>query len=207
MEKIMLLSTAFKSDNLAHSNMATILLPFNTDPQLTGAMVGDSVYYIDSTDLTGASGESGGTNSNANNVIHMGTISGFSGSWNILVDTASLSFTMPTSSDYVFFTKNNNHNMASVLGYYAQVKFTNDSSGSSTSFSIVVDTAIPYLGVGAVDLGFTMPTSSDYVFFTKNNNHDMASLLGYYAQVQFENDSTTAAELFSVGMEVAESSK
>ena len=158
MEKIMLLSTAFKSDNLAHSNMATILLPFNTDPQLTGAMVGDSVYYIDSTDLTGASGESGGTNSNANNVIHMGTISGFS-------------------------------------------------SGSSTSFSIVVDTAIPYLGVGAVDLGFTMPTSSDYVFFTKNNNHDMASLLGYYAQVQFENDSTTAAELFSVGMEVAESSK
>ena len=134
--------------------MATILLPFNTDPQLTGAMVGDSVYYIDSTDLTGASGESGGTNSNANNVIHMGTISGFSGSWNILVDTA-----------------------------------------------------VPYLDAAAEDLGFTMPTSSDYIFFTKNNNHNIASVLGYYAQVQFENDSTTAAELFSVGMEVAESSK
>jgi len=121
--------------------MAIIILPFNTDPQLTGAMVGDSVYYIDSTNLTGASGESGGTNSSINNVIHIGTISGFSGSWNIVVDTASLGFTMPTSSDYVFFTKNNNHNMASVLGYYAQVKFTNDSTVAAELFSIGMEVA------------------------------------------------------------------
>ena len=35
----------------------------------------------------------------------------------------------------------------------------------------------------------------------------MSSLIGYYAEVKFTNDSTEEAELFSVGMDVSESSK
>jgi len=133
--------------------MALITLPFNTNPQLTGAMVGDSIYYIDSTNLTGASGESGGTNSSLDNVIFMGIIDSFS-------------------------------------------------NPSTDVFNIVVNNV-----VNSVTYNYTMPTQNDYVFTTKNNEYNMASVLGYYAQVQFINDSTDAAELFSIGMEVAESSK
>jgi hypothetical protein len=35
----------------------------------------------------------------------------------------------------------------------------------------------------------------------------MTSLLGYYADVEFSNNATTKAELFSVGSEAFESSK
>ena len=133
--------------------MALITLPFNTDPQLTGAAVGDSVYYIDSTNLANASAENGGTNSSLDNVIFMGLIEAFV---NI----------------------------------------------SASTWAIVVNNV-----VSDVTYNYTMPTQNDYVFFTKNNEYNMAAVLGYYAQVKFINDSTEAAELFSIGMVVAESSK
>lgn len=109
--------------------MATIQLQFATDPQLTGAAVNDSVYYIDSTV----------SNSTLNDVIYMGTIQAFTGSgpsWQIIVDTASLSFTMPTANDYVFFSKNNEVDMGSLLGYYAEVKLVNDSTEEAELFSL-----------------------------------------------------------------------
>lgn len=133
--------------------MALITLPFNTDPQLTGVSVGDSMYYIDSGDLSGASGESGGTNPSLDNVIFMGLVE-------------------------------------SIVNI------------SPTTWAIVVNNV-----VNDVTYNYEMPTQNDYVFYTKNNEYDMAAVLGYYAQVKFVNDSTSAAELFSIGMEVAESSK
>jgi hypothetical protein len=41
----------------------------------------------------------------------------------------------------------------------------------------------------------------------KDNKANLSSLLGYYAEVKFKNTSTTDAELFSVGMDIFESSK
>ena len=35
----------------------------------------------------------------------------------------------------------------------------------------------------------------------------MSSLLGYYAEVKFKNNSKTEAELFALGSEIVESSK
>ena len=55
--------------------------------------------------------------------------------------------------------------------------------------------------------GGTTPTAGDYIFFTKNNVINTSSLLGYFADIKFENNSTGEIELFSVASEITESSK
>ena len=52
-----------------------------------------------------------------------------------------------------------------------------------------------------------VPKQGDFIMFSKDNKANMSSILGYYAEIEFRNDSYTEAELFSVGTEVFESSK
>ena len=58
-----------------------------------------------------------------------------------------------------------------------------------------------------VNLIDSAPVADDYIMFAKNHAINTSSLLGYFADVQFENNSTGKIELFSVGSEVTESSK
>ena len=51
------------------------------------------------------------------------------------------------------------------------------------------------------------PTSSDYLFFTKDNKANLSSLLGYYARVNIKNNSTEEAELFQISADYFDSSK
>ena len=53
----------------------------------------------------------------------------------------------------------------------------------------------------------TPPNSSDFIFFVKNRIVNKAGLIGYYADVQFKNNSRKKVELFAVGSEIFESSK
>ena len=53
----------------------------------------------------------------------------------------------------------------------------------------------------------TCLTSSSFLLFSKDNNANMASMLGYYAEAKFTNNTNQKAELFSVGSEVTQSSK
>ena len=46
-----------------------------------------------------------------------------------------------------------------------------------------------------------------FIMFNKDTETNRNSLLGYYAEVRFGNDSPDIAELFMVSAEVAESSK
>ena len=46
-----------------------------------------------------------------------------------------------------------------------------------------------------------------YIMFSKDNKANLTSLVGYYAEAKFENDSTEKAELFSVNSEIVPSSK
>ena len=46
-----------------------------------------------------------------------------------------------------------------------------------------------------------------FILFSKDNKVNLSSILGYYAEVKLVNDSTSAAELFSVAMDAFESSK
>ena len=51
------------------------------------------------------------------------------------------------------------------------------------------------------------PTTSNFIMFSKDNAANLSSILGYYADVKFVNESTSQAEIFSIGMEIFESSK
>jgi len=51
------------------------------------------------------------------------------------------------------------------------------------------------------------PTSSDYIFFSKDNKANQSNVLGYYAKVQLKNNSLDEAEIYSVGVDVFDSSK
>ena len=57
-----------------------------------------------------------------------------------------------------------------------------------------------------VDATKYIPIGS-YIMFAKDNKTNMSSILGYYAEVKFNNNSSEEAELFSIGSEVIESSK
>ena len=52
-----------------------------------------------------------------------------------------------------------------------------------------------------------IPTTSHFIFFSKDNIANMSTVLGYYAEVKLKNNSTTEAELFSIGCDIFESSK
>tara|TARA_R110000824_G_scaffold366672_1_gene555353 strand:+ start:132 stop:500 length:369 start_codon:yes stop_codon:yes gene_type:complete len=51
------------------------------------------------------------------------------------------------------------------------------------------------------------PTSDKFIMFSKDNKVNLSSILGYYAEVKFTNNSPDEAELFSVGTEIFGSSK
>ena len=51
------------------------------------------------------------------------------------------------------------------------------------------------------------PTTTDFVFFAKDNTVNSSSLLGYFSSVKFKNNSKKKAELFSVACEISPSSK
>ena len=51
------------------------------------------------------------------------------------------------------------------------------------------------------------PSQGDFISFVKDKKVNTSSLLGYYASINFVNNSTDKIELFSVGSEVTESSK
>tara|TARA_Y100000361_G_scaffold146629_1_gene157264 strand:- start:418 stop:771 length:354 start_codon:yes stop_codon:yes gene_type:complete len=52
----------------------------------------------------------------------------------------------------------------------------------------------------------TIPNGA-FILFSKDNKANMSSALGYYCEVKLKNTSTNYSELFSVGMDIFESSK
>jgi len=53
----------------------------------------------------------------------------------------------------------------------------------------------------------TADRAGDYIFFSKDNIANMSTVVGYFAKVVLKNNSTTEAELFSIGCDYFESSK
>lgn len=51
------------------------------------------------------------------------------------------------------------------------------------------------------------PTTESFILFSKTASVNTSGLKGYYAEMQLKNDSTSYAELFSVGSEIFISSK
>ena len=112
----------------------------------------------------------------------------------------------------------NNVNMSAQVGDIAYYTPTSDVSEFKTSSTIIKmgnilsitydTTAEKYKIVVGVPVGVEYPnTSTDFILFSKSNVVNLSSALGYYSEVKFENNSDGKFELYSVSLEVAESSK
>ena len=86
-----------------------------------------------------------------------------------------------------------------VFGVVTAIYYDGDSSGTIPPNSILVI----YDDVS----GISPPSSADYIMFGKNKPANTPGVKGYYADVNFVNQSTGKIELFSVGSETSESSR
>jgi hypothetical protein len=58
-----------------------------------------------------------------------------------------------------------------------------------------------------IDDSTPLPTTNSFILFEKNRAINEASIIGYYGEFKFINDSIEKAELFSAACELVESSK
>ena len=61
--------------------------------------------------------------------------------------------------------------------------------------------------VGACTIDNDCNNKGDFIFFAKDRSVEEASLVGYYGEFKFVNNSKQEAELFATSCEVSESSK
>jgi len=63
------------------------------------------------------------------------------------------------------------------------------------------------LVINAFNTGGPSPSINDFVFFVKDSKVNMTSLLGYFAKFRIKNNSKDKAEMYSIAVDMAESSK
>jgi len=113
--------------------MAIVTLQFPL-PINVSVDVGDKVYFADPT-------ETGGFNVGAG-LLAFGTIASIQEQGNIAtftVDTGSSVAGFPTINSFILFSKSKQINSASVKGYYANVKFVNNSETKAEMYSTSCD--------------------------------------------------------------------
>ena len=88
-----------------------------------------------------------------------------------------------------------------------QTSTTNDNIFEVGPISSIDNTANTITCNPSIITGGTRPPVGSFILFSKDNSVNMASPVGYYAQVKFKNDSTVKGEMFSAACEVSESSK
>ena len=54
---------------------------------------------------------------------------------------------------------------------------------------------------------FLLPGPNDFIMFAKDTSINLSGLVGYYAEVKINNNSTDKAEMFSIASEITISSK
>jgi hypothetical protein len=94
--------------------------------------------------------------------------------------------------DMIYYISGNNENDVRFLGEITNI----DTVGGTTNIMVIYNSA-----------EVSLPPSGAFIFFAKNKQVNTSSLLGYYASVNFVNNSTKKAELFAIGSEISESSK
>lgn len=107
-----------------------------------------------------------------------------------------------------------NVNVSAQVGDLAYYSMPSTSGGFNTS-SIPVTTVFGFITaitttsitVEYDDVKVIPPLIGYFIFFQKDKKVSMSSILGYYMQTDFVNNSKEKAELFSVGSEIQESSK
>ena len=97
--------------------MANLTLTFSHKLNVSVA-VGDTAYYTPTT--------ASGSFSVAGTTYEIGQITAVDHNLNQIVVDTQLASGVITTSDFIFFSKNNTASLTSILGYYAEVKMVND---------------------------------------------------------------------------------
>ena len=113
--------------------------------------------------------------------------------------------------DLTFNTINSSVNIGDTI-YYSNPTTANGFSTSSENILIGNVASVDNIDNTTVikvecEIGLTPPTSSSFIFFSKDSVVNISSVKGYYSLIEFKNNSTSASELFSVGCEISQSSK
>jgi hypothetical protein len=85
--------------------------------------------------------------------------------------------------------------------------YTNDANGVNI---ILIGTITLVYGNSItvdIDPSTIRPTTASFILFSKTAEVNTSGIKGYYAEMQFKNNSEGPVELFSVGTEIFESSK
>ena len=114
--------------------MPTITLTFPNSIN-TSVQVGVISYYTLSPSTSG-----GFSTSSQSDIVEIGAITSINNTTNVIVCDTTLPYPQqPTTSSFILFSKNNEANLSTVLGYYGEVKFKNSSTIKSELFSIGTD--------------------------------------------------------------------
>tara|TARA_R110002012_G_scaffold4703_3_gene21657 strand:+ start:12654 stop:13049 length:396 start_codon:yes stop_codon:yes gene_type:complete len=90
---------------------------------------------------------------------------------------------------------------ATYLGNILEINNPNNDPGGGTTYLWI------YHPAPAPAIWGLLNAASDYIMFQKHRSPGVSGVLGYYADMEFRNNSTKKAELFAVGAEIFESSK
>lgn len=119
--------------------MPTVTLTFANKIN-ESAQVGDTAYYSPTTDVGGFKTSLKADEVTENIYVDMGTIRSIaSGRLSMVVNTSLTASQIPTTSHFIFFSKDNIANMSSALGYYAEVKLKSNSTTEAELFSVGCD--------------------------------------------------------------------
>ena len=113
--------------------MPNIRLSFQ-NPINVSVQVGDIAYYLNNTTNLGIH-----THSNQEDIIQIGKIESINRNINTILcdwDPNPTWALFPTSDKFIMFSKDNKVNLSSILGYYAEIKFVNNSPDKAELFSI-----------------------------------------------------------------------
>lgn len=85
--------------------------------------------------------------------------------------------------------------------------YTNDVNGKDIKLIGLITSISSEAITAQISPSQVRPTTTSFILFSKTASVNTSSLKGYYAEVQFRNDSEEYSELFLVGSQVFESSK
>ena len=120
--------------------MATVSLTYDNKINAS-AQVGDTAYYVTTSAQGGFTPSLNNVSPTTENVyVTIGTIRSISDNrLNMVVNTSLTTSQIPTTSHFIFFSKDNIANMTTALGYYAEVVLKNNSLDEAELFSIGSD--------------------------------------------------------------------
>ena len=97
------------------------------------------------------------------------------------------------------------------IGDIAYYTSTGTTGGFLTGGALVEMGSITAIGEFTITCNInastTRPSANDFILFSKDNRVNMASITGYFAEINLTNNSTTAAEIFHVSGEIVISSQ